>query len=113
LRARLDLMSDFPSVNRTIPEWEEEVGAAFRQFRIDADYGQSELADRANVSRSAVQALERGSGSRLATVIAVLRALDRLDALNALLPEDGPTPLEALAEAKRASASKRSRKSRS
>jgi transcriptional regulator with XRE-family HTH domain len=91
-------MTDSPS---TLAETEARLGAAIRQIRLDAGFDQVELATRANISRSAVQALEAGSGSRLRTLISALRALDRLDALDILTPATGPSPLELLAEARR------------
>ena len=103
-------MSDFQSAI-TLSEWETQVGGAVRQLRIARGYDQLELADRANVSRSAVQSLERGAGSRLHTLLAVLRALDRLDALESILPDTEPSPLEVLAEVRRSAAPQRSRKS--
>ena len=100
--AKMRLMMDIPSAPLMLSEWEQQIGDAVRQLRIDAGYDQTALADRANVSRSAVQALEQGKGSRLLTVLAVLRALDRLDVFDAIMPLEGPTPLEALAAARRA-----------
>ena len=91
-------MTDIP---RTISEVEARVGAAIRQMRLDAGFDQVELATRANISRSAVQAIEAGSGSRLRTLISALRALDRLDALDSLMPAMGPSPLELLAATRR------------
>jgi len=75
---------------------ETRIGRAIRELRIDAGYSQDELADRTSLSRSAIQSLETGAGSRLATVIRVLRALDRLDVLDDLTPRIGPTPMELL-----------------
>ena len=49
----------------TLDEWEGRVGGAVRRLRIEAGYDQAGLAERANVSRSAVQGLEQGRGSRL------------------------------------------------
>ena len=83
-------------------EIEDRVGAAIRQWRIDAGLSQDELAERASLSRSAIQGLETGRGSRLATLIRVLRCLDRSDALDALTPREGPSPLERLAAERRA-----------
>ena len=87
--------------NVTLLEWEQQLGDALRQLRISAGYGQVELAERANLSRSSIQALEQGRGTRLRTVLAVLRALGRSDAFDSIMPEDGPTPLQVLAEARR------------
>jgi len=83
-------------------EIEERIGAAIRQWRIDAGLSQDELAERASLSRSAIQGLEAGRGSRLATLIRVLRCLERADALDALRPRTGPSPLERLAAERRA-----------
>jgi transcriptional regulator with XRE-family HTH domain len=107
------LMSGYQGMQRTVGEWEQEIGVGLRRMRLDAGYDQSELADRANLSRSAIQSVEGGHGSRLATVVAVLRAMNRLDALDGILPDDGPSPLEMLAQAKRSSRPRRNRKSKS
>ncbi len=61
----------------TISEWEATLGDAILQLRIEADLDQTGLADRANISRSAIQSLEAGRGTRLHTLLAALRALDR------------------------------------
>lgn len=103
-------MSDFSSVNTSLSHWEQRIGDALRRARIDAGYDQVELAERANVSRSTVQALERGDGSRLRSLLSVLRALDRLDVFEALMPDPGPTPLELLAETRRAATPQRVRR---
>lgn len=60
-------MSDYSSAVQTLGEWEQSIGAAIRRLRIDAGLDQEALADRANVSRSSVQALEGGKGTRLRT----------------------------------------------
>ena len=82
--------------SESIDQIESRIGRAIRDLRIDAGYSQDELADRTSLSRSAIQGLESGAGSRLATVIRVLRALDRLDVLDDLTPRSGPTPMELL-----------------
>ena len=97
-------MSDFNGPDAAI---ERRVGDAIRQWRVDAGYSQDELADRAGLSRSAVQALESGRGTRLRTLVRVLRALDRTDALDALTPRTGPSPIEQLAAQRRSDQSAR------
>lgn len=104
-------MTDFSGMNMSLDQWEQKIGDAIRQARIDAGYNQMELAERANLSRSTVQSLEQGDGTRLRTLVAVLRALDRLDVFDRLMPHTGPTPLELLAESRRATTPKRVRKS--
>ena len=91
-------MSDNPV---SIEDAETRIGLAVRQWRIDAGLSQDELAARASLSRSAIQQLEGAQGSRLETLIRVLRSLGRLDALDALAPRTGPSPIELLAEERR------------
>lgn len=94
----------------TIDEWESEIGSAVRALRIDADLTQAELAELANVSRSAVANLENGRGSRLATLLAVLRCLGGTDAFESIMPPPGPTPMQLLATSRGAPAPQRRRR---
>lgn len=64
---------------RTTHAWETELGERIRLARKRAGLSQQELADRANVSRSAIKSLEAGRGSTLRTFISVTRGLS-LDA---------------------------------
>lgn len=89
-------------IEGTPEEIEARLGAAIRQWRIAAGYSQEELAERASLSRSAVQNIETGQGSRLATLIRILVALGRIDALDEFSPRVGRSPMEALAAARRA-----------
>lgn len=104
-------MTDFSGPNLTLGEWAQKIGHAIRQLRIEAGYDQIELAERANLSRSTVQSLEQGAGARLHTLLAALRALDRLDAFDGIMPEPEPTPLEVLAETRRSTTPQRRRRS--
>lgn len=80
-----------------VEELEVAFGARIRQVRIAAGVSQVELARLANVSRSAISNLESGAGSSLATVIKVLRALDRSDWLLSLqTPAEVFNPLDLL-----------------
>jgi transcriptional regulator with XRE-family HTH domain len=83
-------------------EIERRIGTAVRQWRIDAGLSQDELAERASLSRSAIQSLETGKGSRIETLIRALKALDRVGALDSLAPRTGPSPIERLHEQRRA-----------
>jgi len=82
---------------RTSDEWEVALGADVRRLRIARRYTQSELAERANVSLSALKNLEAGRGSSLATVVRVARALDRTEWLSSFAPvEPRFSPMELL-----------------
>lgn len=60
---------------RSTHEWEAELGQQVRATRKQQKLTQQELADRSNVSRSAIKYLEAGNGSSLATFLNVSRAL--------------------------------------
>lgn len=91
-------------------EIETRIGDAIRQWRIDVGYSQAEVAARASLSRDAVAALEAGAGSRLETLIRILRAIGRLDALDELTPRTGLSPIEQLEAQLRARAPRRARR---
>lgn len=81
---------------QTIEEWEELVGEQIRDSRIARGLDQARLATLANVSVGAVSNLERGSGSSLKTLIAVVKALGRTDWLEALAPPITVSPIQML-----------------
>lgn len=66
-------------VVRSTDAWESELGQRMRAARKRARLSQAALAERANVSLSAVKSLEAGRGSSLKTFVSVVRALE-LDA---------------------------------
>ena len=82
---------------RTVDEWEKRFGGAVRRVRQNERLTQSELAERANISLSALKNLEHGGGSSLSSVVRVARALGRSEWLDSFAPVE-PTfsPLEML-----------------
>ena len=72
----------------TVEEWEENFGRAVRRLRLTRRLTQAELAQRANVSLSALKNLERGGGSSLASVVRVARALGRSEWLDSFAPAE-------------------------
>jgi transcriptional regulator with XRE-family HTH domain len=91
-------------------EWERRVGRDARQLRKRLQLTQAELARQANVSNSAVQSLERGEGSSLATLIRVARALGRTEWLSSFAPEESKvSPVQLLREREKQAAQARSR----
>lgn len=82
--------------HRTVGEWETLVGDQVRRVRISKNMDQVGLAELANVSVGAVSNLERGKGSSLRTLVAVLRALGRTEWLELLAPTISVSPMQLL-----------------
>lgn len=62
------------------------LGERLRDLRLQRSWSQAALADRANVSLSALQSLEAGAGSSLVTLARVLTALGMDDWADRLVP---------------------------
>lgn len=71
----------------TVNELMETLGVHLRSQRIRSRLSQQELAAHAGVARSALSRLENGSGGNVETLLAVVRALGRVDWLNAFAPK--------------------------
>ncbi|MDP1720098.1 MAG: helix-turn-helix transcriptional regulator [Candidatus Nanopelagicaceae bacterium] len=81
---------------RSTADWETELGNRVRAVRKQRKMTQQELADRSNVSRSAIKYLEAGHGSSLATFLNVVRALEldeNLDQIFAVVSTISPLAL--------------------
>lgn len=74
----------------------EELGARLGRRRLDLGWAQAELASRAGVSKRTVERIEAGASTQLGNWIRVLRAMGLIEALEELLPEVGPRPMEML-----------------
>lgn len=107
-------MTDFSNIN-----WSslsdnailEQLGSFIKAERLGQNRSQSEVAEAAGISRSTLSLLERGEGVNLATLIQVLRVLDRLNALDGFQIEETVRPLE-LAKQKREQRQRASRSSK-
>ena len=72
----------------------KEIGVRTRRERLNQNLTQETLAQRAGVSRRVVLDLEGGKGCGLSSLIEILRALRKLDQLDAFLPDPGISPLQ-------------------
>ena len=72
----------------------EEIGRRLQVHRLNLNLSQADLAEKAGVSRRALQKIERGQPYTLTLLIRTLRALGRLDALDSFLPEPGLSPIQ-------------------
>jgi transcriptional regulator with XRE-family HTH domain len=73
-----------------------ELGRRLARGRLDANLSQKQLAQEAGVSKATVERLEAGDPVKSNVLIRVLRALGRLDAIDRLVPEPLPSPVERL-----------------
>jgi putative transcriptional regulator len=76
----------------------EEIGQNIKTLRLEANYSQQELADRAGLDRVTISKLENGRPATMLTIVQVLRAMQRLDILSHFFVEPQISPLM-LAEA--------------
>ena len=89
-------------MSRRTDDLERDLGANLRLRRVAAQFTQSSLATRANVSLGSVKSLEAGKGSTVTTLVKVLRVLDATDLVDRLAPPPKPfSPLERLAAQQR------------
>lgn len=87
-------MSNFEYM--TPQEIQQELGLRVRALRLNKRLTLEGVARRANVSKRALQNLEAGEGSSLATLIPVLKSLDALAGLDALAPVPTISPIAML-----------------
>ena len=73
-----------------------ELGERLARVRLSRDLTQRRLGEQAGVGRTVVQRIEAGEPVTTANLIRVLRALDLLDALDRLLADSAPSPVQEL-----------------
>jgi len=90
----------------------QELGQRLSRRRVDLNLTQAQLAEQAGVAKRTVERIEAGESTQLSTLIRIFRVLGLLEALDAMIPETGPRPLDLLKlkgkERQRASSKKRS-----
>ena len=69
-----------------------ELGSRLTQYRIRLNLSQAELAEKAGVGKRTLERLEAGETTQTRTLFRVLRELELLTQLDALLPEPTPGP---------------------
>ena len=77
-------------------ELQIELGRRMRQLRLYRNIDQRAAAQKAGVTRSALQNLEAGRGSSVKTLLRILKALNYLDGIETLAPEPTINPLALL-----------------
>ena len=71
----------------------EALGQRLKQARLNRDFTQQEVAERAGVSRKAVLNAEKGK-TQLEILVAILQALDLTTQLDHFLPPQPPSPIQ-------------------
>ncbi len=79
--------------DNTTEEILRELGARLRGFRLQRNVTQAELAETAGVGHATVKRAEAGENIRLKTIVKILRALGRVEALDSFLPEPLVSPI--------------------
>ncbi len=88
------------SIFRTPQEIQRLLGERVRRLRLNRNQDQAQVAAKAGVSERALRGLEAGEGSKLITLIRVLKALEALGSLDALAPEPSVSPMAMLGRGK-------------
>src|SRR5262249_17793958 len=78
---------------RSILELQVELGRRIGQLRLSRNLDQRTVAEKAGVTRAALQNLERGHGSSVQTLLRTLKALNYLQGIEILAPEPSVNPL--------------------
>ena len=82
--------------NATDGALQQELGHRLAQARIARGRTQAQLARQAGVSKSTLERLEAGHNTQLHNLLRVLRALEMLDNLETLVPDESVRPMDLL-----------------
>lgn len=74
----------------------QEFGRRLAQTRLARQMTQAQFAEAAGVSKRTIERLEDGASIQFGNLIRCLRALDKLDGLDRLVPETQPNPIALL-----------------
>jgi transcriptional regulator with XRE-family HTH domain len=74
----------------------QELGKRIAQYRINANLTQKTLANEAGIATRTLERLEAGHSIQLSSLIRILRSLELLTSLSALVPDAGPRPMDLL-----------------
>ncbi len=88
------------------------IGKELRRMRLERNLSQAEVAKRAGLDRTTIVKLEAGRAATLLTTVQVLRAIGKLDVLNAFHEEPQPTPYQLVEQQAKYQVRQRKRASR-
>ena len=73
-----------------------QLGERLSRRRIELGMTQARLAEESGVSKRTVERIEAGASTQLSSFIRLLRTLDLVDPIAALVPDTTPSPMELL-----------------
>lgn len=76
-----------------------ELGRRIAARRIELQLTQAMVAEQAGIAKRTLERMEAGHSSQLSSLVRVLRVLEALPGLEALIPEAGPRPMDLLKRA--------------
>jgi transcriptional regulator with XRE-family HTH domain len=91
-------------------ELQLELGRRIQQLRLSKNLDQRTVAEKAGITRSALQNLEAGRGSSVKTLVRTLKALNYLQGIEILAPEPTVNPLALLKTGRPPARARHSRK---
>ena len=74
----------------------QEFGQRLAQWRIQQQLTQAQLAKQAGISKRTLERIEAGGSAQMLSMVRVMRELDLLPALDAVVPEAQPSPMDML-----------------
>jgi transcriptional regulator with XRE-family HTH domain len=77
-------------------ELQVELGRRMQQLRLSRNLDQRTVAQKAGITRAALQNLEAGRGSSVKTLLRILKALNYLEGIDMLAPQTTVNPLALL-----------------
>ena len=93
----------------TTEEIVQEIGSRLRGYRLQQNVTIADLATRAGIGSATATRAETGRNTSIETIVRMLRALGRLDALDAILPAPLVSPIQLAARRGRQSRRARQR----
>jgi len=73
-----------------------ELGKRIARRRLDLSITQADVAERAGVSKRTLERIEAGASAQMSSLIRIFRVLDLMPALERMIPEAEPRPMELL-----------------
>jgi transcriptional regulator with XRE-family HTH domain len=73
-----------------------ELGTRIAARRVELQLTQAAVAEQAGIAKRTLERMEAGQTSQLTSLVRVLRVLDAVSGLDALVPEAGPGPMALL-----------------